>query len=136
MDIAALSVVIVDDDPGIRSALSDLVTAHPDLSLAGVGDSGPAATELCERFHPTVAVVDVMMPGGGRDAVRSIHRVSPPTLVVVYTARSDRRTRQQMLDAGATLVITKGDGRDITAEIVGIARLAHEAAQAPTYDDE
>lgn len=115
------SVVIADDDPGVRQALSELIVAHPDLTLAGAADSGQAAAVLCERHRPTVAVVDVMMPGGGSEAIAAIREVSPLTLVVVYTARSDRRTAERMLEAGAELVIVKGGGADVATELVGVA---------------
>jgi DNA-binding NarL/FixJ family response regulator len=115
------TVVIADDDPGVRQALSELIVAHPDLELAGVADSGPAAVTLCELRRPTVAVVDVMMPGGGREAIAGIRGVSPNTLVVVYTARSDRRTAERMIEAGAELVLVKGGGRDVATELIGVA---------------
>jgi DNA-binding NarL/FixJ family response regulator len=115
------TVVIADDDIGVRRALSELITAHPDLSLAGVAASGPEAAALCGLHRPTVAVVDVMMPGGGRDAIMAIREVSPHTLIVVYTARSDRRTAERMREAGAQSVIVKGGGKDVASELIGVA---------------
>ena len=115
------TVVIADDDPGVRKALGELIVAHPELSLVGAADSGPSAAELCAHHRPAVAVVDVMMPGGGREAILAIRDASPNTLVVVYTARSDRRTAERMLEAGAQLVLVKGGGADIASELLGVA---------------
>lgn len=115
------TVVIADDDSRVRTALSELIVAHPDLALGGTAASGSDAAELCARHRPTIAVVDVMMPGGGRDAILAIRAVSPTTLIVVYTARSDRRTTERMLEAGAERVLVKGGGADFADELVGVA---------------
>jgi DNA-binding NarL/FixJ family response regulator len=115
------SVVVADDDERVRDALASLIGAHPGLDLVGCAESGFEAAELCEQFQPTVAVVDVMMPGGGDGAIVMISGVSPRTAVLVYTARSDRRTRERMLDAGAVAVIVKGGGRDLCSAILDAA---------------
>jgi DNA-binding NarL/FixJ family response regulator len=115
-------VVIADDDPAVRGALSELIVAHPELTLVGVADCGASAAEMCGHHRPTLAVVDVMMPGGGSEAIGAIHHVSPTTSVVVYTARSDRRTATRMLAAGADAVFVKGGPVDLAAELVAVAR--------------
>ena len=114
---SAPTVVIADDDQRVRDALGALIVAHPGMDLAGSVESGFDAAALCERVRPTIAVVDVMMPGGGREAILASREVSPATSIMVYTARSDRRTRERMLEAGAVAVVVKGGGRDITSEI-------------------
>ena len=115
------TVVIADDDPGVRNALGELIVAHPALTLVGTADSGPSAATLCARDRPSIAVVDVMMPGGGREAIEAIREASPDTVVAVYTARSDRRTAERMLEAGARLVLVKGGGVDIANELYLLA---------------
>jgi DNA-binding NarL/FixJ family response regulator len=135
MSTAALpTVVIADDDGSVRDALSALIIAHPGLSLVGAGENGYEATELCERHRPAVAIVDVMMPGGGQMAVTAIREVSPSTTVIVYTARSDRRTRERMIDAGASLVVVKGGGVDLAPEVERLAlrALSPEIDAGPT----
>lgn len=122
------TVVLADDDPGVRHALSALLVAHRGLTVVGVGDSGVEAADLCERLRPNVAIVDVMMPGGGVEAIAAIRAASPRTLVVVYTARSDRRTRERMLAAGAELVIVKGGGDDLATEVEHVARRGSDLA--------
>jgi DNA-binding NarL/FixJ family response regulator len=135
MSTAALpTVVIADDDGSVRDALSALITAHPGLSLVGAGANGYEAAELCERHRPAVAIVDVMMPGGGQPAITAIREVSPRTSVIVYTARSDRRTRERMIDAGASLVVVKGGGVDLAPEVERLAlrALSLELDAGPT----
>jgi DNA-binding NarL/FixJ family response regulator len=116
------TVVIADDDAMVRDALAGLLGDHHDLRVVGLAGSGVAAAALCGLHRPTLAVVDVMMPDGGDVAIRAIRDSSPATVVTVYTARSDRRTRERMLAAGATAVFTKGGAADLADELAALAR--------------
>jgi DNA-binding NarL/FixJ family response regulator len=116
-----LSVILADDDDQVRDALAEVIDEHRRLRLLATAADGSHAAALCASTPPDIAIVDVMMPHGGTEAVRSVLDVSPTTTVVVYTARSDRRTRQQLLDAGASLVIVKGSDVDIVDAVVGVA---------------
>lgn len=111
------SVIVADDDDNVRSALASLLDEHNGLLLAGLSDSGSGAADLCADVHPELAVVDVMMPTGGCEAVTAIHQVSPDTVVVAYTARGDRRTREQLLECGMTEVFVKGGGVDLSTAL-------------------
>lgn len=115
------TVVIADNDAGVRRALSELIIAHPGLILIGVADSGVEAVELCERHRPTVAAVDVMMRGGGSQAIAAIRLASPGTAVVVYTAQSGRRTKERLRAAGAAAIVVKGGHVDIASTLVAVA---------------
>jgi DNA-binding NarL/FixJ family response regulator len=125
------TVVIVDDDPGVREALLGLLDDDSRLHVVGTADSGPAGAELCAQHHPTLAIVDVMMPGGGEEAIESIHRVSASTQVVVYTAKSDRRTRQRMLAAGAVALFVKGGGADLGQELAALSDASRHRPAVP-----
>ena len=120
--VGDLTVIVADDDAGVRSALSDLLVDHPGLDLVGVAADGSAAAALCAQLRPHLAVVDVMMPGGGVAAIAAIREASPRTAVVVYTARADRRTRERMLGAGAVEVVVKGGAADVAAVLVNVGQ--------------
>ena len=113
----AFRVVVADDDDAVREALGSLIDAHPAFILVGSAPDGFEAARLCGVEQPKLAVVDVMMPGGGVDAVAAIRAASPGTVVAAYTARSDRRTREQLLAAGAVEVFAKGGAIDLASEL-------------------
>lgn len=126
------TVVIADDDERIRRALAELIEDHGRLALVGSAADGTLAAELCRRWRPALAVVDVMMPAGGVDAVTEIRRVAPETLVVVYTARSDRRTHRRLLEAGAERVLLKGGQADLADELLAVIDGRGDAIVSPT----
>ncbi|MCB0991710.1 MAG: response regulator transcription factor [Acidimicrobiales bacterium] len=118
---AAHRVVLADDDEFVRRALLDLLLDNPNIEVVGDAEDGEAAASLCAELDPDVAVVDVMMPGGGVAAVRAILAVSPTTKVIAFTAHADRRTRERLLASGASDVVAKGGGQDIAEVIARVA---------------
>ncbi|MDH4278248.1 MAG: response regulator [Acidimicrobiia bacterium] len=115
------TVVVADDDDRVREALNDLINDNPRLRVVGTASSGTGAAALCSMHQPHLAVVDVMMPTGGAEAIKAISQVSPLTLVVVYTVRRDRRTRERLAEAGAAAVFTKGALRNLGDALVALA---------------
>lgn len=116
------AVVIADDDAAVRAALSELCDGHPNLRVVGTATNGVSAGALCIRYHPHLAVVDVMMPQGGVEVVATILAVSPRTVVAAYTARGDRRTRERVLASGAAAVFVKGGDLDLVGALHALAR--------------
>ena len=105
---ATTLVLVAEDERPLRDALTALVAGEPGFELAGgVGDAH-AAIELAAAQSPDVALVDVRMPGGGREAIRGIHEVSPGTRVVALSAYDDKATVFEMLRLGAVGYLVKG----------------------------
>jgi EAL domain-containing protein (putative c-di-GMP-specific phosphodiesterase class I) len=120
-------VLLADDEPALRDALSDLLGHEPTLALVGAAADADEAVALAQRELPDVALVDVSMPaGGGPRAAREIVRMSPRTRVIALSAFEDRSTVLEMLRAGAVGYLVKGTAGD---EIVdSIHRVANGRA--------
>ncbi len=105
----AYTVLIADDAPATRSALVELLEEAPLLEcVAAVGDAVAAVAEAA-RCQPDLALLDVMMPGGGGlAAAAGIREVAPHTRVVAYSAADDRATVVRMLRSGASGYLLKG----------------------------
>ena len=116
---ASVEVLVADDDSSIRSALAELVSSDRSLELVGVASDADTAIELAARHRPTVALIDVRMPGGGgRRAAREIRRHSPKTQVVAVSGDDDRATVLDMISAGAVGYIVKGSQVDDILEAI------------------
>jgi DNA-binding NarL/FixJ family response regulator len=101
-------VLIVDDHPGVRAGLVDVLTDEGDLDLvAAVADAGAAAA-AARRLLPEVAIVDYRLPGrDGLSLTIELKRLAPPPGVVVYSAFADRRLGLAATVAGADALVTK-----------------------------
>jgi DNA-binding response OmpR family regulator len=117
-----ITVLVADDEPMIRRALADMLNEQPGVSVIGVARDRDGAVALAGLLRPTVAVLDVRMPGGGAEAARQIGLVSPRTRLVAHSAFDDRPSRTAMLAAGAGDYIVKGTpAADIVARVLAAA---------------
>jgi DNA-binding response OmpR family regulator len=97
-------VLVVDDDDMIRRLVRAVLEAD-EFEVAEARD-GKMALELAHQAHPSVVVLDVMMPG--LDGVEVCRRLDHDQVkVVVLTARDDPRLEAEARSAGADAFMTK-----------------------------
>jgi DNA-binding NarL/FixJ family response regulator len=84
-------VLIVDDDPLVRSALSLMLGGQSDVEVVGEAVDGPDGLERAHALDPDVILMDIRMPGlNGLDATRELHaRADPPRVIVLTTFDAD-----------------------------------------------
>jgi DNA-binding NarL/FixJ family response regulator len=79
-------VLIVDDDPLVRSALTLMLGGQSDVEVVGEAPDGRAGLAACEALAPDVVLMDIRMPVlGGLEATRELHRRPDPPRVIVLT---------------------------------------------------
>ncbi|MFJ1704798.1 response regulator transcription factor [Kitasatospora sp. NPDC088346] len=99
------SVLVVEDDPIIRSYLLDELTAHG-LVVRTSPDALGGLREVTQ-WQPDAVVLDLGLPDlDGADALRMIRGLSQVP-VLVATARSDDREIIKLLNAGADDYLVK-----------------------------
>jgi DNA-binding NarL/FixJ family response regulator len=69
-------ILIADDQPLMRAALRDCLSAAPDFDVVGEASDGYQAVELARRLRPDVVVMDVRMPG--LDGVAATRQLTAP----------------------------------------------------------
>jgi DNA-binding NarL/FixJ family response regulator len=123
-----LRVLVADDDPMIRLALSEVLDAEADLQVVAIAEDAVQAVSLAETHGPDVAVLDVRMPGGGgAHAAREIRLRSPRTQLLAFSAYDDSGTVDELKRLGVREYLIKGV---TNAEIVAAVRRAGAAVQA------
>ena len=123
--VDTITVLIADDDAVARSVLVALVEREPTLELAGLASDAAEAIAMAGESRPDVALLDWSMPaGGGPEAARGIAGCSAATRVVALSGHDRPEMARQMVEAGATRVLVKGDP---AWRIVGAIRAAAAA---------
>jgi DNA-binding NarL/FixJ family response regulator len=113
-------IVVADDHPLIREALTRTIDEQPDLEAVAEATDGLEALELCRRFQPQLVLMDVLMPKmDGLEATRKIKSDSPRTSVLVLTASENANHLSEALKAGAAGYVQKGT---TTQETIGAVR--------------
>ncbi len=86
-----IRVLLVDDDPLVRSALTLILGGAPDLELVGEAADGRSGVEAARRLRPDVVLMDIRMPRlDGLEATRLLHQdPSPPRVIVLTTFDAD-----------------------------------------------
>lgn len=103
-----IRVLIVDDDPLVRTALAHFVSRDPDIDVIGQAEDGLQAIDAVERDRPDVVMMDVQMPEmNGIDATAAITQRWPDVRVVAVTTLDGSDTVLPMLSAGAAGYLLK-----------------------------
>ena len=121
-------VLVVDDHPAFRRALTSALRLVKDIEVAGEAGGGIAACEEAAALEPDLVLMDLSMPDlSGIDAMREIHRKAPELPVVILTAHADPGVEREARDAGASGFLAKGVGLQ---ELVSAIHQATEGVPA------
>lgn len=106
-----MRVLVVDDHPAFRKALTSALRLVGDIEVAGEAGGGVAACEGAEELQPDVVLMDLSMPDlSGIDAMKKIHETQPGLPVVILTAHADEGVERAAREAGASGFLAKGSG--------------------------
>jgi len=119
---AAATVLVVDDEPGVRAALARALRIERyDVRLAG---DGTEALALLADRSPDAIVLDVAMPDvDGLEVCRRLRATGDRTPVLMLTARDSVEDRVAGLDGGADDYLTKPFSfAELSARLRALAR--------------
>ncbi|MEO5558310.1 MAG: response regulator transcription factor [Dokdonella sp.] len=113
---SAIRIVIADDHVLVRQGIRGFLETHADLEIVGEAEDAASAIALCAEHRPHVALVDLVMPGGGIEATRAIRAASPQTQVVLLTSFEDAQQIVAAVQAGALSCLLKDIDADALAD--------------------
>ncbi|MFJ9539029.1 response regulator [Streptomyces sp. NPDC101225] len=81
-----IRVLLVDDQPMIRTGFRLILESEPDIDVVGEASDGDEAVAGTEALQPDIVLMDIRMPGtDGVEATRRIVRSGSPSRVVILT---------------------------------------------------
>jgi DNA-binding NarL/FixJ family response regulator len=119
-----IRVLIADDQEIVRTGLSMILNAQPDIEVAGTAADGREAVDLARRLRPDVCLFDIRMPE--LDGIEATRRLAGPTVedplaVVVITTFDLDEYVYAALRAGARGFLLKNAGIDMLSQAVHAA---------------
>ncbi|WP_089157086.1 response regulator [Micromonospora sp. NBS 11-29] len=124
-------VLIVDDDPLVRGALSMILGGVPELTVVGEASDGSEVPAAVAAYAPDVVLMDIRMPRvDGLAATEALRATADPPEVLVLTTFDADEQVLRALRAGASGFLLKDTP---PAEIVAAVRrvAAGEATLSP-----
>ncbi len=112
-------VLIVDDSAIVRTMLSNVLKAEPDIEVAGLAADPFAARDLIETTRPDVITLDIEMPRmDGLTFLRQLMIQRPlPVIIVSSVTQTGSHASLEALAAGAIDVIAKPGGPYSVADV-------------------
>ena len=105
-----IRVLLVDDQPLLRTGFRMILSAEPDLQIVGEAPDGAAGVEAARRLNPDVVLMDIRMPGmDGIAATRLLAGpgVEDPVKVLILTTFGLDEYVVEALRAGASGFLLK-----------------------------
>ena len=119
-----LRVLVVDDHPAFRRALSSALNMFDGIDVAGEAAGGIEAAHRAVGGGHDLVLMDLSMPDlDGIEAMRRIHQTRPELPIVILTAHADPGVEKEARRAGASGFLAKGTCLE------DIVVVLHEAAE-------
>ena len=117
-----IKVIIVDDSALIRSLLTEIIDAEPDLKVVGTAPDPLAARQKIKELNPDVITLDVEMPKmDGLVFLEKLMRLRPmPVVMVSSLTDAGCETTLRALELGAVDYVSKPK-IDVASGTVGMA---------------
>jgi DNA-binding NarL/FixJ family response regulator len=113
------SVVVVEDDRGLREQLTKILDMAPDIECVGVYASAEEALPEIGKKEPDVVLMDIKLPGmSGIQCVAEIKKSFPTMQVIMVTVYEDSERIFRALKAGASGYMIKSDSSDQLLEAI------------------
>jgi DNA-binding NarL/FixJ family response regulator len=115
-----IRVLLVDDNPIVRRAVSWRIKAEPDMEVVGQAEDGSKAIKLALTLQPEVVIMDVSMPRlHGVEAARQLQEHCPACRVIGFSIYTAPEAASAMSKAGAVHFVNK---RDDPASLIAAIR--------------
>ena len=122
-----MSLLIVDDDPRMRSLIRSILADLAD-SITEC-DDGDEAEACYDEYHPDWVLMDLMMPRmSGLEATRRIMVANPAAKIVMVTGRDGQSLREAAESAGACAFVSKENLADLR-ELIKPASMVARASR-------
>jgi DNA-binding NarL/FixJ family response regulator len=119
-----IRVLLVDDHVLVRQGLRKMLEADPRIEVVGEFGDGESAIEAAPRLAPTVAVIDIGLPGiNGIETTSRIRRRSNDVAVLMVSMHGDDFYVRRSLKAGAKgYVLKDAEELDLVRAVTTVAR--------------
>ena len=126
--MSPITVLIADDHPIFRRGLCDIIAGDSTLRLVGEAGEGEQAWRLIEGLRPTVAVLDIHMPGqSGIQLGQRVVQKQLPVKLIILTMDSEEALLDEALNLGIKGYLLK------ESAVTDLLQAIHRVASGDCY---
>jgi len=108
-----ITVLLADDNKGVRDQFRDLVDLEDDLEVIGEAKNGRQAVAMAKRLRPAIVLMDIAMPVlNGLQATLQILKAMPDTKVMMISAHTENAYVEASTRSGAMGFLVKQTAAD------------------------
>lgn len=112
------SILVIEDDPLLRTVLLNTLSAAGGYRVAGVGTGTEGLAAYFER-RPDAVLLDISLPDmNGLDILRRFCLLEERTPILVLTGLVEESLEQSCLELGATAVIHKPVRSEVLRQVL------------------
>jgi DNA-binding NarL/FixJ family response regulator len=120
---AAIRVVVADDHPVVREGLRSFLSSRPGIDVVGEAGSADEVVSVVESLTPDVVLVDLVMPGGGIEAIGRLAALpQPPRAIVLTSFVGDDKVLPALRAGAAGYLLKDVDPADLEAAVRTVHR--------------
>jgi two-component system invasion response regulator UvrY len=102
------SILLVDDHDPTRTEVAELINEQEDMQVVGQAETGKQGIRLADELHPSVIVMDIIMPGiSGIEATRSILSEHEDIRVLALSNYAGQTLEEEIRQSGAMGYVCK-----------------------------
>jgi DNA-binding NarL/FixJ family response regulator len=118
-----LTILLVDDEKTVRSALQRLLSARPEWKVVGEAIDGLDAVSKARDLKPDVVIMDVTMPEmNGLQATPAIKKENPSIEILIFTQHDSNQVVREAQKAGASGYLLKSQAHWLAAAVDAISQ--------------
>ncbi|WP_329321010.1 response regulator transcription factor [Streptomyces sp. NBC_01262] len=114
-----IRVLLVDDDPLVRSGLRLMLSGADDIEVVAEAGDGGEVPALVDEYAPDLVLMDIRMPGvDGLAATRLLRaRPRPPAVVMLTTFKADDQVLSALRAGAAGFLLKHTPPAEIVAAV-------------------
>lgn len=108
-----IRILVVDDHFMVRMGLFSSLNVEPDIEVVAEAGSGEAALEAYRKYHPSLVMMDLRLPGmSGIDCTAALIREFPDACILILSTHSGEEEIYRAMHAGARGYVVKSIVRE------------------------
>lgn len=131
---ASVRILIVDDDPLVRSGLTRILGGAPAMRVVAQAGNGREAISAVEEHDPDIVMIDIRMPvmDGIEATTEILRRMNPPKVIVLTTFDVDDYVLRALAAGASGFLLKDTHPEDIIAAVGKVANGEHTLSPSVT----